>query len=81
MDGVTAGVLLTLKGYQEQESTQQLLHVNISGPLWPGVLGLGHILLRPWEVVSNIHRTQLGKKEDIKNTTCCNQKSPGHSEG
>lgn len=43
--------------------------------------GLGHILLRPWEVESNIHYTQLGKKRGIKNTTGCHQKSPRHRQG
>lgn len=37
LDGVTAGVLLTFKqGSREQESTQQLPGLNISGPLCSG---------------------------------------------
>lgn len=44
-------------------------------------VGFDSILQRPLEVISNIHHTQLGKKDAIKNTTRCPQKSPRYRQG
>lgn len=66
MDGVTAGGLLTLKrlsGTGFHSAAPGCEYFRAFEPCWAGQ---GHILLRPWEVESNIHHTQLGKKKTLK---------------
>lgn len=81
MDGVTAGALLTLKRLPETgvHSAAPGREYFRAFAAWCAVLG--HILLRPWEVESNIHNTLWERREALKIQQAATKKSKRHRRG
>lgn len=74
MDGVTAGALLT--GVHSAAPGREYFRAFAA---WCAVLG--HILLRPWEVESNIHNTLWERREALKIQQAATKKSKRHRRG